>query len=27
MRAIKDQNVMHRDLKLPNVMMNFGELP
>lgn len=27
MTAIKDENVMHRDLKLPNIMMNFSQLP
>jgi serine/threonine-protein kinase ULK/ATG1 len=25
-QAIKEKNVMHRDLKLPNVMINFAEL-
>lgn len=25
--AIKEKDVMHRDLKLPNVMLNFAELP
>jgi serine/threonine protein kinase len=24
---IKSKNVMHRDLKLPNIMINFPELP
>lgn len=24
---IKAKNVMHRDLKLPNIMINFPELP
>ena len=24
--AIKDKHIMHRDLKLPNVMINFSEL-
>lgn len=25
--AIKDAHVMHRDLKLPNIMLHFKELP
>jgi len=25
--AIKAKDVMHRDLKLPNIMMHFGDLP
>lgn len=27
MCALKEQNVIHRDLKLENVMLNFSSLP